>query len=110
MLTDEIKHDPSMVEFSYIVWESKNGSYIKVQEGGLHVCSDNEIANFYAPPPEAKYTFDHFIGTKEVMCLDKYDNKGSPIASNIFGRKGNENRSIDVNFMPCKPKKSTPYN
>jgi hypothetical protein len=44
------------------------------------------------------------------MCLDKYDNKGFPITTKIFGRKGNENRSIDVNFMPCKPKQSTPNN
>ena len=49
MLSGEIKHDKSMVDFSYIVWESKNGSYIKMQEGGLHTCSDSEIANFYTP-------------------------------------------------------------
>jgi hypothetical protein len=44
------------------------------------------------------------------MCLNKLDNKGEPLNMNLFGDIGNKYRSIDINYIPCTPKKLTKLN
>jgi len=42
--------------------------------------------------------------------MNRLDNKGKPLNRKLFGTTGNENRSIELSFIPCVPKQITDYN
>jgi len=45
------------------------------------------------------------------MCIDNFDAKGNKFNKNIFGAEGGEStRTIEIQFIPCKPKQLTYYN
>jgi hypothetical protein len=92
------------------IWSSLNGGFVVDSEGGTHPCTEEDLAKFYKPALGSKKAFDFIKNQNEILCMDKYDKEGKEFPRNIFGETGNDNRTIEIIYIPCIPKQLTPYN
>ncbi len=86
----------------------RNEEYVfeKTQSAGVHVCSQQEIKQFYQP--EIKELTDH-IG--DFMCIDQNDLEGNHMNLDVYVSDEKFHSSfISIDFMPCYPVERTPAN
>ena len=98
-----ILDNPKYVEWKAHMVETKGAADGEIKtEIGLHICTEAEWLDFYAPEPTKKQTFDRLKASNQVKCLDDKDVNGVEVDYNIYGDDENQpHRRLDVTFAPC---------
>jgi hypothetical protein len=106
-----VKDDPNHVEWVAEMIDGDGSGLEHITYLGTRICTDEDWAKFDKEDKDAHHRIEHIKGNGSMHCLTGYDEDGNWVDLHVSGDSETvPHRRLEINFMPCHPKRLTKEN